>query len=196
MMKQLRILLVIIPFFILSCTGTQYVKSYEPINMFLEKEIIDKRIIGKGGKYILQTDKASNAIVLRIFNGSEGSEHIADPHYYINDGLFVEKHWKRMYKRYINDTIKKYWKKEDFPKYDFILENSRDWPKLPYKSAKYLDYEVMIISEPMYYRNKRFIMFYLSTSYFSSGSSPQVVVMKKEKGKWIVDRTMWEEVFY
>lgn len=190
-MKQLKKIFAVIPFFILSCTGTKYVKNYEPINVFLEKEIIEK-----GEKYILQTDKASNAIVLRIFNGSDGPEHIADPDYYINDGFFVEKHWKKMYKRYINDTIKKYWKKEDFPKYDFMLENSRDWPKLPDKSAKYLNYEVMTISEPMYYRNKRYIMFYLNTSYFSSGSRPQVVVMKKEKRKWIVDRTMWEEVFY
>lgn len=86
-------------------------------------------------------------------------EHIIDP----NDpsdymgGLFVEKHWKKMYKTYANDTIQKYWKKEDFPQYNFILEKGTG---LIFKYdflIKYLNTgidEIIIISEPIYYMNK------------------------------------------
>ena len=111
-MKYLKNTVILIPFFILSCASPSlYLKDYEPISMFLETQKIDKN-----KKHILQVDKAPNKRALRIFNGEEGAEHIVDPTDPIDytDGLFVEKHWKKMYKQYAQDTIKNIGKKKIF----------------------------------------------------------------------------------
>lgn len=111
-MKYLNTNLLMILFFIFSYANGQYLKNYDPINAFLETQ----KSIDKNKKYILQADKEPNAIALRIFNGSEGGEHIINPTDTTDytDGLFIEKHWKKMYKKYVNDTIKKYWKRKIF----------------------------------------------------------------------------------
>ncbi|MEP6931698.1 MAG: hypothetical protein ABI850_16870, partial [Flavobacterium sp.] len=158
---KLKKAFIIFPFFILSCASAQYIESYEPINVFLETQKLEK-----GKKYILQSDKVNYTSALRLFNRGEGSTHIIDS----NDltdytgGLFEEKYWKKMYKQYAQDTIKKYWRKEDFPAYDFILESKDGLLGGPFME-KYLNTRidtVIMISEPMYYMDKKYIMFYVS----------------------------------
>ena len=107
-MKKLKKIIVIIPLFLYSCASSPHLKTYEPINVFLETQKLDK-----GSKYILQCDKEQNKQALRIFNGAEGIVHELDPIDSIDytDGLYIKKHWEKMYKKYSNDTIKKYWKK-------------------------------------------------------------------------------------
>jgi len=193
-MKQLTIIFVTIPFFILSCASAQYIENYEPINVFLETQKIDKN-----KKHILQADKGKNSQALRIFNGSEGAEHIidqTDPIDYTN-GLFVEKHWKKMYKRYAQDTIKKYWKKEDFPKYDFILEDGKGLFKYDFM-LRYIGSgieEAIIISEPMYYMNRKYIMFYYAEVFSTGGGNYSTIVMKKEKEKWVIVRKIANYIY-
>lgn len=192
-MKQLKIIFIIIPFFIFSCTSVKYIEDYEPINVFLETQKIDKN-----KKHILQVDKAPNKQALRIFNGEVGAEHILDPTDPIDytDGLFVEKHWEKMYKQYIQDTIKKYWKKEDFPEYDFILEDGKGLFKYDFM-VRYIGTgldDAILISEPMYYMNRKYIMFYYSTAHSTGGSRSYTVIMKKEK--WVVVRQMGDYLFH
>jgi hypothetical protein len=194
-MKQLKKIFVTIPFFILSCASGQYIENYEPINVFLETQKIDKN-----KKHILQLDKAPNKQALRIFNGGSGVEHIidqTDPVDYTND-LFVEKHWKKMYKQYAQDTIKKYWKKEDFPEYDFILEDEKGLFKYDFL-VRYIGtglHEAIIISEPMYYMNRKYIMFYYSKAYSTGGGKSWTVIMKKEKEKWNIVKVIGDYIFY
>ncbi len=88
-MKHFKKALILIPFFILSCASPSlYLKDYEPINVFLETQKIDKN-----KKHILQVDKAPNKQALRIFISGEGTERILDPTNPIDytDGLFIEK---------------------------------------------------------------------------------------------------------
>ena len=190
-MKQLKKIFVIIILFFLSGVNAQYVENYESINVFLETQKIVK-----GRKYILQADKEPNIAALRIFNGDVGPDPISEIDY--RDDLFVEKHWRKMYDRYVNDTIKKYWKKEDFPEYDFILEKGRG---LLMKSAflhKYvnnLNYEILIISEPIYYMDNQYIMFYFSMLDFGHSQEPRTVIMKKEKEKWVVVKVIGDYVY-
>ncbi|WP_166924247.1 hypothetical protein [Flavobacterium poyangense] len=194
-MKQLKKIFILIPFFVLSCASSLHNKDNEPINVFLETKKVDK-----SKKYILQRDKIYSRAVLRIFNGGEGPDHAIDS---INDidytgGLFAEKYWQKMYKNYINDTVKKYWKKEDFPGYDFILEDGEGIMKYDF-SIRYMNSrvdQVISISEPIYYKNKEYIMFYFNMSSFLGSLQPQVVIMKKEKGKWVVVRVIGDYVYY
>ncbi|MDQ8010909.1 MAG: hypothetical protein REI96_00570 [Flavobacterium nitrogenifigens] len=135
----------------------------------------------------MQSDKADNKQALRIFNGDEGAEHIVDPRNPIDytDGFFVEKYWKEMYREYANDTIKRYWKKEDFPAYNFILEKGTGLTLKESFLRKYMNSridEVIILSEPMYYMNKKYIMFFYGNVLMTSTGSYQVVIMKKENG--------------
>lgn len=193
-MKQLKIIFIIIPFFILSCSSSQYIDNYEPINVFLATQKIDKN-----KKHILQVDKAPNKQALRIFISGEGAERIldkTDPVDY-TDGLFVEKHWKKIYKQYAQDTIKKYWKKEDFPEYDFILEDGKGLFKYDFM-VRYIGTrldDAILISEPMYYMNRKYIMFYYSKAYSTGGGKSSTVIMKKEKEKWVIVRVIGDYIF-
>lgn len=194
-MKQLKkIVFVIIPFLVLSCSSA-YIENYEPINIFLNAQKLDKN-----RTYILQEEKAVNRAALRLFNGGEGSEHIIDPLDPVDNtnGLFVEKDWKKMYNKYALDTLPKYWKKEDFPGYTFVLENRKGLFGAEFHD-KYLNSrieDVIRISEPMYYMDKKYIMFYYNMESFFGGTRPQVVIMKKEKGKWVVVRVIGDSVYY
>ncbi len=193
-MKQLKKIFVTIPLLIVSCTSVKYIENYEPINVFLETQKIDKN-----KKHILQVDKASNKQALRIFNSGEGAEHIIDQTDLIDytNGLFIEKHWKKMYKKYAQDTIKKYWKKEDFPEYDFILEDGKGLFKYDFMKRYYgtgLD-DAVIISEPMYYMNRKYIMFYYSKAYSTGGGNSSTVIMKKEKENWVIVRIVGDYIF-
>jgi hypothetical protein len=192
-MKQLKkILILFLLIIISSCAGKKYIQDYEPINVFLETQKLDK-----SRKYVLQSNKESNKQALRIFNGEEDPEHIIDPIDY-NGGLFVEKHWKKMYKTYANDTIKKYWQKEDFPEYNFILEKGTGLILKYDFLIKYINTginQIIILSEPMYYMNKKYIMFYYERTNFDSSRSSKVVIMKKEKDKWIIVKTIGDYIF-
>ena len=193
-MTQLKKIFIIIPFFIFSCTSVKYIEDYEPINVFLETQKIDKN-----KKHILQVDKAPNKQALRIFISGEGTERILDPTNPIDytDGLFIEKHWKKMYKQYAQDTIKKYWKKEDFPEYDFILEDGKGLFNYDFEmrhlGARFQ--EATIISEPMYYMNRKYIMLYYSKAYSTGGSRSYTVIMKKEKENWYIVRVIGDYIF-
>jgi hypothetical protein len=155
-----KILILFLLSIISSCASKKYIEDYEPINIFLETQKLDKN-----RKYVLQSNKETNKQALRIFNGDEGLEHVIDPNASIDHtgGLFIEKHWKKMYKTYVNDTIEKYWKKEDFPQYNFILEKGTG---LVFKQDFLLRYmntginEILAISEPIYYMNKKYVLFY------------------------------------
>lgn len=194
-MKKLKKVFIIFPFFILSCASAQYLETYEPINVFLETQKLEK-----GKKYILQSDKVNYTSALRLFNRGEGATHIIDS----NDltdytgGLFEEKYWKKMYKQYAQDTIKKYWRKEDFPAYDFILESRDGLLGGPFME-KYLNTRidtVIMISEPMYYMDKKYIMFYVSICSFFASPQPEVVIMKKENEKWLVVKRIGDYNYY
>ncbi|MEG0850278.1 MAG: hypothetical protein RSD71_12230 [Flavobacterium sp.] len=194
-MKQLKKIFVIITILFLSFANAQYVDNYEPINVFLETQKIVK-----GKKYILQADKASNKQALRIFNGGEGPDHVKEPNVPIDytEGLFVEKHWEKMYQQYAYDTLKKYWKKEDFPNYDFILEDGKGLFKNDFMN-RYIGtglHEAIIISEPMYYMDRKYIMFYYAKVYSTGGGNYSTVIMKKENDKWVVVKVMGDYIYH
>ncbi|SHM79219.1 hypothetical protein [Flavobacterium saccharophilum] len=180
-MKKLKNILILIPMISISCSSP-YLTSYEPINDFLELEKKNGNV-----HYILKA-KENNNQVLRIFNRGEESEHIV----YSNEidhtsKLFNEKQWKKLYKKYSQDTIKKYWKAEDFPGYE-LIEGSRSLLFSSKFSNQYPNVEnVIILSEPLYYNNRKYIMFFyhIDNNNFV-GDTQMAVVMRKENKKWIV----------
>lgn len=194
-MKHIKKVVLLIPFFILSCNSSKYLASYEHINVFLETQKIDKSKV-----HILQSDKEENRQALRIFNGGDGAEHYidyTDPTDY-TDGLYEKKHWKKLYKQYVNDTLKRHWKKEDFPNYNFILEKGTGLMLTRIVIDKYAGtgiHEWFTISEPMFYFKRKYILFSFLQGYSSGGGSSNLVIMKKEKNQWKVLRVMRDYIY-
>ena len=67
-MKHIKKVILLIPFFILSCNSSKYLASYELIYVFLETQKNAKNKV-----HILQSDKEENRQALQIFNGGEGA---------------------------------------------------------------------------------------------------------------------------
>lgn len=183
--NYLIFVMICIPFFILSCNSTRNLKSYEPINTFLELENVS---IQKN--HILRM-KENNNQALRIFNRGEGAKHNVYPNVKVyTSKLFNEKDWRKLYSKYSTDTINKYWKNEDFPTYKFVEGNRRQlftnvfYQKYP--NVKDVE-NVIVLSEPMYYKNKKYIMFLFAIDNYVYSSKPQiVVVMKREGNNWVL----------
>lgn len=195
-MTLFKKLLLSISLIFLSCARNPYLTPYEPIQAYLAIKKIEKN-----KKYILQSDKEPNKTPLRLFNGGEGLGHIidsTDPTDYTN-GLFVNKYWEEMYKQYAHDNTKRYWKKEDFPAYNFILEKGTG---LAMKSDFLMKYppesrieEMIIISEPIFYMNRKYIMFSFSKRFFTGSGSTSLIIMKKEKNKWILVKVIGDYIY-
>lgn len=190
-MKKIKKTILLIPFILFSC-ASPYLKNYEPIKIFLDTEKIDRNKI-----HILQEEKISNIQTLRIFNDGAGSDY-AGP---IDgtDDLFSAKHWRKLYAKYANDTIKKYWRKKDFIEYNFTLENR----KLLFSEAYYKKYpdeflhnEIIWLSEPLYYWNNNYVLFSYQKDYIYGSSYSRVVIMKKQKKRWIVVSTRVEYILH
>ena len=191
-MRHLKRIFLLIPFFIISCSTNPYLTNYDSINSYLE----GYEKINKKTKYILKASKEpNNKHALKIFNGGgEGIKHIVTVPDYTSYDFFEEKHWKKMYKKYAFETIKRYWKKEDFPNHNFIIEDFKDTPLDIYNllEQKYNGKinQIIMISEPMYYMNKKYIMFTIERIIFPGVSELGLIIMKKENNKWIRVATM------
>jgi hypothetical protein len=187
-MKKLKFILLLIPFFVLSCASPKLI-GYEPIKVFLESKKLDKKKL-----QVLVKQKVSYKKALRIFNYKEGLYPSEDPDLAIHHDLFNKKHWIKMYRRYANDTLVSYWKKEDFADYNFELEKA----KLIFKSA-FLDkysssMNVIFLSEPMYYWNNKYIIFFYDNLNVDSSNERQVVIMKRVKKKWIIVKVVGDYI--
>lgn len=181
-MKHLKKTIILIPFLIYSCASTRYLDNYEPLNIFLKSQNISEK-----EKYILRS-KESNTQTLRIFNRGKGKEHVVYPSETdYTSKLFDQKKWRKMYRNYAKDTIQKYWKNEDVPEYKFINENRVELFNCNFLTKYPKIEKIIVLSEPIYYHNKKYIMFLYGIDVTANNSKPQiVVVMKKENEKWIV----------
>ncbi|MDP5198295.1 hypothetical protein [Flavobacterium sp. DG2-3] len=187
-MKNRIVILLLIQMIVASCGSYQ---KYEPLNVFLETEL------KKDQKAILVKDKSSNKNTLRIFFRGDGNMEIEEKY---RSRLFNQKDYETMYNQYATDSIQKPWTPNDFPKLNLIFEN-----KLGLWNTSFLDkYEaspldVYFLSEPLFYKNKEYIMFYFdrgNTNDISGTYVHQVIVMKKVDGKWQVIERIADYVYY
>ena len=55
--------------------------------------------------------------------------------------------------------------------------------------------EWFTISEPMYYFNRKYILFLFETKHSARSRSTNLVIMKKEKNQWQVVRVMRDYIY-
>jgi hypothetical protein len=109
--------------------------------------------------------------------------------------LFKKKDFEIMKKKYKNNCIQgrlnwcdnNYWTKEDFRHKKIILEsvNYKNGIEPIFKKYNNLNIKVYSFSEPIYYQNKKYIVFTIIRLGFDSGKT-NIIIMRKIKGKWIV----------
>lgn len=183
-MKYIKTTTFLIIIFLTSC-ASPYVKSYEPINDFIESERKNKSKLE-----IIIKEKINTKEALRIFNSMEGPDHIIDPSDIdpTND-LFVNRHWKKMYKKYSNLKTED-WKQEDFDKKNFIVVSIKDLEKNEIYKNQIPN--IIYLSEPMYYHNRKYIIFYYSAFY---SKLKGIIIMKKVKGKWVFFKNIGDYIY-
>lgn len=164
---------------------------YDCINTYLEIKGVSKK-----DHSVLVKEKENNKTVLRIFYGGDSISN------YINNyrsPLFNDKAWKELYKNYSNDTIIKYWNTNDFPDYNFIYENKKDlWNFSFLDKYQNNSMKVYFISEPLYYDNKKYILFEVAEAITDIGGIQrnQVIVMTKRKNKWEIVETIYDYILH
>jgi hypothetical protein len=187
-MKKLNLTILLVPFFLFSC-ASQKTGNYEPIKVFLESEKLDRKKL-----QVVVREKESYKQALRIFNFNEGLYSSEDFELKQHHDLFNEKHWRKMYRRYANDSLVKYWAKEDFPEYNFVFENQRQIFKMAFLEKYSVHMNVIILSEPMYYWNNKYILFFYNYLYGDGSGKRQVVIMKKVKKKWVIVKVVGDYI--
>ncbi len=112
------------------------------------------------------------------------------------DPTFIkEKDFKTLQNKYNNNCksdiliwcTDKYWLQEDFKNHKVALETVNTEKRIQAINEKYNNYELMVysFSEPIYYQNKKYLIFTVNiSSYFSSKT--YTAIMKKNKSKWIM----------
>jgi hypothetical protein len=185
---------VIILLLILSSCSTSKDK-FNALNDYIKLEIKDTT-----KNIIVVKEKVSPNKTIEIFNTSQIIALDSKKSGSLDTTLYQEKQWKHMKKKYENIHLTKkdnsledkYWTKEDFTYRKIILEGIKGLPGdyLFYKYLSNLNIYVYYFSEPIYYKDRKHLVFTVYQSDriggYGGGSSIFLVVMKKEKGKWLL----------
>lgn len=191
---KLKIHYIVILLIILSSCSTSKDK-FNALNDYIKLEIKDTT-----KSIIVVKEKVSSNMTIEIFNTSQIIALDSKKMETLDTSLYQEKEWKRMKKKYENIHLTKkdksledkYWTKEDFTYNKIIIESIKGLPG-DYLFNKYLsnlNIYVYYFSEPIYYKDRKHLVFTIYRSDriggYGGGSSIFLVVMKKEKEKWLL----------
>lgn len=175
-MKNTTLIVIIILFS--SCSITSPMKNY------LQEEIAENS--GKKLTSVLYDAKADTKTLLRIYSDINimTSKPVAKS--------FNQKDFDDLRKKYSKETSTEFWNETDRDHFKFDTLVS---VKNTYKGNKYnKQYIYYSLSKPILLNNKQIMLFYVSRSLSpKDGTSTFVVVMKKEKGKWIVVEKIYSQ---
>lgn len=190
MKKEIFITLLII-LLISSCSSTK--DKHQALNDYFNTIIKDT-----SKEIIIIKDKINSNQTIEIFKVNDVIIAIdSEGNGKTNTTLYNEKYWNKMYEKYaINYKtgkntwfVNKYWSIDDFDYKKIIFEDSyvgkadAFLEKYDYKPS----IDIYSFSEPIFYRNKEFLVFTVNKSATPIGnSSTYIVIMKKKRGKWIV----------
>jgi hypothetical protein len=184
MKKEILITLLIISL-ISSCSSTK--DKHEALNEYFNTVVKDT-----SKDIIVIKNKINSNQTIEIFK--EGTIYGETK---LDTILYNERDWKKMEKRYAIDYLagknpwftNEFWTKENFDDKKIIFEDSyvgkadAFLKKYDYKPS----IDIYSFSEPIYYRNKGFVVFTVNKSATPIGySSTYIVIMKKKSGKWII----------
>lgn len=176
------VLIFIIFFSILSCSSNKIIENYmlEEIKTNEDNEII----------LIQEKSSFKNAIyIFKGLNSLKGKKAFSYGGSKMCDSII----YNELMQDYANETAEKDWKKNDFKKIDFKIMTGKNDSVIKYfgnlnKSTRSDELFVYSLSKPYFFKNKKYVFFNINKG-SNMASSPiynQVVILKKDKGKWIV----------
>lgn len=193
-MKNYFLLQVVLLFSMTIFSNALYSQStnekYIALNNYLEKIVKDTTQIVYVAKEKINSNQTLNIFGLNdIMTVDSLGNGIGD------SKLFKKEYFEKMNKEY-KDRCEtgtgiwcnhEFWKKDDFTYNNVILEsmNNNKGIELILDKYKRTDISVYGFSEPIYYQDKKYVVFTVLKSYMA-GYSHFIIVMKKNKDKWIV----------
>ncbi|MDL2142455.1 hypothetical protein QQY79_07975 [Flavobacterium tructae] len=202
-MRKYFISLFIVILSIYSCSSVK--ESLSPVNVYLSSKFNDNDtiiVIENKINNNFAIDFLKRSSILRVDNNAiEGSTGLKSP-------LYKEEYWdvmNRKYRNKITDEIwlkSELWDRKDFRniKIKFVREDAFPKPYVynEYMTTKKRELSVFSFSEPIFYKNSKYVIFAKSeTSTKKQFIEPNsIVIMKKEKGKWIVVKEIGDYVYY
>lgn len=193
-MKNYFIYNVIILLFITNFSNALFAQStnekHKALNDYLETIIKDTTQV-----VFIAREKINSNETLKIF----GLNHIVIVDFAENGigkgTLFKMKDFAKMKKEYKNRCVTgkriwcndDYWTKDNFRYKKIALESMNTDKEIELILDKYnrADIKVYGFSEPIYYQNKKYIVFTMHVSHMA-GASTRIIIMEKIKGKWIM----------
>ena len=145
-------------------------------------------------KIFVAREKINSNYTLEIFKLNEIQAFDSKGNITPDTGLFNEKDWGKLKSENPDPPIQdkriwdtnKYWTKNDFKHDKIIFESMNTKTGIESLIEKYDKSNICLysFSEPIYYQNKKYLVF---TNYkiCIAGGSSFVVIMQKIKGKWI-----------
>ncbi len=176
------VLIVIITFGIISCSSNQVIENY----------MLEEIRTNENKEMILLQEKTPFKKALYIFKGLNSLER-KNTFSYGGSKLCDSITYTELTKKYADETILKDWVKNDFQKIDFRMITNKNDSIMKYfrhlnKSGQNKEIFVYSISKPYFFKNKKYVFFSMNkgSNMTTSPIYNQVVILKKEKGKWIV----------
>jgi hypothetical protein len=166
-------------------------EKLEAINDYFETIVKDSN-----KKVFIAREKLNSNLTLEIFNSNDIQSIELKGNVEPYNHLFNEKDWEKFKKQNQDPPIQdnriwdthKYWTKNDFRHSKTVFESMNKKPGIESIMEKYKNYDICVysFSEPMYYHNKKYLVFTNLKICISGGNKfVVVVVMKKIKGKWV-----------
>jgi hypothetical protein len=197
---KLKIHYIIILLIILSSCSTSKDK-FNALNDYLNIELKDstkRMVINKTKGIIIVEEKISPNYTIEKFDECVLSAYHLGYQFRGDTTLYNVKNWTKMKNKYALKQSNKerfylkndFWTKQDFTFKRITIEKIEKIKNVindPTKDS-ILNSQIYAFSEPIYYKNKKFIVLSVSNFTYSSipNASSYLVIMKKEKGKWVV----------
>ena len=202
-MKNTFTCLFIVILLISSCSSVK--EKLSPINTYFKSKLDNNVVV------IVIENKINNNYTIDLFKKrsiTPINANTIENSIVLKTLLFEEEYWSKMNKKYRNQNTDEIWLKNrlwsqnDFIdiKIKFIIEEN--FPK-PYVYNEFMNdnmakASVFSFSEPIFYKNKKYVLFAKAeTTTKKQFIIPNyIVVMKKEKGKWIVIQEIMDGEYY
>lgn len=202
-MKNTFAYLFVVILLLSSCSSVK--ENLSPINSYLKSKLDSNVVV------IVIENKINNNYTIDLFKRrsiTPINANTIENSIVLKPLLFEEKYWSKMNKKHRNQNTdeiwlkNRFWRQNDFIdiKIKFIKEENFPKPYVynEYMNEKMVEAIVFSFSEPIFYKNKKYVLFAKAeTTTKKQFIIPNsIVVMKKEKGKWILIQEIMDGEYY
>jgi hypothetical protein len=189
MKKEIFITLLII-LLISSCSSTK--DKRQALNDYLHTVVSDT-----SKEIIIIKNKINSNQTIEIFNVNDIIAIDSNGIGKTDTTLYNEKNWKKIKKRYAINYLagnnpwftNEYWTKDDFDNKKILFEDSYIGKADAFiEKYNYIpSLKVYSFSDPIYYKNKRIVVFAVDKTSTPIGyGETYIIIMKKKRAKWII----------